>query len=1266
MSNFKIGTSDRGVWDRQDNLNMGKTPLKKGLTAEAAQAYAKTHGGAESLVREKDGTFSVYAVSTSESGKEILNKDFDNGSIDLTSNVASLVHADKAYIMTDTNYLRTLEHASYQLDNLDQNFATVDVSLKLEDIDGLDQSSAQDLKGKLNGQVTIDRAAIEYGLAEGEIASHLDLELASFSKDQYLQVKASYGIVGLGSITIKPSGTGLKVNVGGLAGGLAGAADWAGKKIGLDPEKAVDSIIEKMAKGMGMKVVSSGLTEYTLEPDLKNNPLLKSFPIAEGQSITVESITVDPKTTGFKIQSGGDLILNIGNAEVVASTNSKGSKALKDAEGSDQIELKLKAQLRNDQQVSAEAETQLSVHILPAEAKGLQAELKKYGVSAPLASGDISVTDIAVKTQFKIGQEIQIEQTKTGQFAFQDLDLEIDKTKISLGVEGHIQGRQDGKKIHLNAEKVALSGEVNSPEGKLTLDELSFGGELTLDQNKPNQLHFELAKDAPLNIDGKLTLHQLGATARIQDLQVTHAEADIDLANGQLEINGNSSQSASISAKGLGFGKDLYLGQLKMTGNLKAELNSGSLDIDAKKVSFWGTFDQTKLDHFEGSGKIHYDAAQGLSIRQANVSMKGSIQDVSIERLKGRGDIAISNSGALEIKNGRNIDFQSTFPGDLGLKIKGDFDLQTDGAILKAQTKGKAAVLNIDGEIQLENFSIKGETIFDTQKSLLEVSAQKGEVLELPSGRIGDLSFKDVKLSEAHFKADLWHNNFEFAPNPGKSLHLEGVINGVHIASLDAEGTIKVQANKNHVTFAEPVTIKMPEYGLKNISTDGPVEFWVDPKGLLHLNAQGTTLNGDYEGMTLKDVKIHGEMIFDPNKNLLTLAGQGNEGLTIEGEINDFPLSLSSKGQVSFKPDAKGLEIEGRNVEIKGLLDGFVLESGQDTSGKIHISNDGTDISINELDFDVRFEDFEVQNHESLLTRTKEGYELNLSGQVELKQEHLYSLLDKLDQRQGLSNQVRQSLKTIETQLKQSLSGFDKINADYDDMKISFDNDFNFKGIQGSQKASVDNMQVRISSDKNKPAINLGKVDVTTELDITPEKTSIPSGSLAFDFTSELRGQLAETIAAEMKAAGFEDVEMTISPDGDVDISNATYKYKTNSSGFLGLGQKKERVRNISAQLKLDIELEGSQVKVKLEDFALKNLIYNIVAKLAMNKEEMGTMASSELAKQDIKLDYDRAGDVFSLDLNETLQTHFSNDMDLQSVELKDGRINIQYAVGQK
>ena len=160
MGEFKIGTSDRGWTDREDQLLLQKRPLKTGLTQHEAETFVVKNPGAEILVKQKDGTFSVYGLKTSEKGKAIENQDFETASIELTQDVLKVVQGKQAYVSTSTNYLRTLDIPGIdgvEIDDLNQQFATADLQLSLMDRDGLETLSQNDLQGSLNGKIVLDK-----------------------------------------------------------------------------------------------------------------------------------------------------------------------------------------------------------------------------------------------------------------------------------------------------------------------------------------------------------------------------------------------------------------------------------------------------------------------------------------------------------------------------------------------------------------------------------------------------------------------------------------------------------------------------------------------------------------------------------------------------------------------------------------------------------------------------------------------------------------------------------------------------------------------------------------------------------------------------------------------------------------------------------------------------------------------------------------------------------------------------------------------------
>ncbi|MFN4151188.1 MAG: hypothetical protein ACK4IX_09605, partial [Candidatus Sericytochromatia bacterium] len=157
MSGLGIGTSDRGTFDREDNLYIkNKNPLKVTKSAQEAEAFAKANPGAEAIIKTDTDDYVVYQMESTEEGKTVTNEDFTNDSVKLNGDVAKLFsNGKKAYTSTTDNVIRSLEIGGVRLPDLEHNFASANLKFVLEDKDGIDTKSKNDLEGSVSGNVKL-------------------------------------------------------------------------------------------------------------------------------------------------------------------------------------------------------------------------------------------------------------------------------------------------------------------------------------------------------------------------------------------------------------------------------------------------------------------------------------------------------------------------------------------------------------------------------------------------------------------------------------------------------------------------------------------------------------------------------------------------------------------------------------------------------------------------------------------------------------------------------------------------------------------------------------------------------------------------------------------------------------------------------------------------------------------------------------------------------------------------------------------------------
>lgn len=181
MSNFKVGTHDKGFWDSGNNVNADKNPIASGLTTDQAIEKAKQHPGSELIVVKPDGKASVHSLAVedgffSKEGKKVLISELDRDPakkvdsaktpLAIDNNIAYAFSGQAAFVVDEKN------NSTYLGDVVDQTNAAV----KLKDSD------------KFIANPTPEKVNAAYAIArDGGDERHVDKAMAKQALDQLQQ-----------------------------------------------------------------------------------------------------------------------------------------------------------------------------------------------------------------------------------------------------------------------------------------------------------------------------------------------------------------------------------------------------------------------------------------------------------------------------------------------------------------------------------------------------------------------------------------------------------------------------------------------------------------------------------------------------------------------------------------------------------------------------------------------------------------------------------------------------------------------------------------------------------------------------------------------------------------------------------------------------------------------------------------------------------------------------------------------------------------------
>lgn len=1319
-----IGKSDRGIGDSEDTIYMSKTPLKTGLNAHEAEVYADNRNGAEIVVRETDGTYSVYPLYITEKGKSIQSIDFAHRDITLTKDVLDIVGGEQAYVNTTTDRIRTLGIPGIELDDYDTNFAETELSIKLEDADGIETESYNDLQGTLDGVLILDKAMIEYGvnLARKETGYKFILEQPE-SGDKSFKIKAYVSGVKVGNIYLKPDGNGIKISVGGAAGALVGTTEFllesaisplngalslfGADSVSLGVEDLLEPFVNSFAKGMGFKAKIWSATSGKLYPDLANSPMLQEIPLGK-TSLDIEQIHANSSNYNISMNSDQNLQIKIDGARVIASSgeppeelmklNYTGDNGIKkltaiaerdvklssyrpesDSEGKDKIEIELKAQLSHNLETIADTEINTELHITPDESEALSNRLEDItGMSTlPSMSGDMEISDVHLHAELNKKGKLTEFSSDSGSLTLNDVNLVTGQTTLNLAsATAEMTGKKEGSVITLSSNNVEIKGSLTNPQASLTVEKLALSGDLIYDQDKQDVLTLAVKKGHSATLTGEMTANGLSSPVKLNNLNIENTEFTMDLSSNKLSMKpGQGNQSINASYLQL---PDVHLRNLKLAGSLEADLDSGIVDFDASKIQFSGKMGDFQIDSFSGKGQVHYDPSSGIAVKNAHLYTRGKIGDFGIKKLQGSGQVSLNSQGQLVSSNAYGLQLETQD----GLSIKGNMSASYEGNIYSIKTSSKPVQINYlpqDQDIKIQNVSFQGQMDIDERTGELTFSNEGEQSLELPTAQIMDTDFENVELTGGELHID---SNGSFTIQPSENelpLTFNGTVENIKIENLKSSGPINVNATGETIKWKDSVSFSLPDYQIENLATNGSMSLDIDQStGLVTISSDGGTLSGNFGSLNLQNLQLNGEITYNQNTGLVTFNGsQPDEDFEVKGQLNQHPMDIRSSGSFTIQNIGDQYEFTGDSIQLSGLVDGFSIESPEGSGGRIRVSNDFSTVDLKELNVNVKLEGIEFQHNDGLFKTTENGYEINLSGNFEAKQEKLFQLLDKFSENENMNSQITGTIKNVKNQLANQFSAFKDAEFQYDNLTIKLDHNFQLDEFIVDINTNITDAEVPLMIGRKATDLPLGEVNWSAHAEGDQRNFNITDGFLTFDLTQELRDQLEVTVKDTLKDAGVTDAELEIEADGSINISQAKYKVKAKGRRYnegnevfipvlSKIFRRPKTVANINAKMELTVSVIDNQLVVSLDRLKVKNLIHQMISKAAKGEQKLLDLLEQNMKAEDVPFERQEGESLFSIDMNEFLSTQVDSGITLKDVQLSDsGNVQVQYTYQQ-
>lgn len=1284
MPDFKIGFHDRGLFDNPDDLLVKGNTLRKFKTATEATNFAKLRPGSEVIIKNQDDTYSVYNLETSETGKKILNNDFKNDNIKLTSDVAKIFGGEKAYVSTDDNVIRSLEIAGIELESIDQEFVKANLNLVIEDKDGIDTNSKKDIEGTISGDILIKKEAIEYSLAQANTQlGGVLLKLSTNPNSQKYGINISFQGIDLGKITLKMEQGGIKAKIE-TAGIVGNGLNYTSKILTLgylDIEELGADIIKKyLSNDLGLKVLNVSKNEFKLEPDFKNNKIFQQISVAD-MKINLEEVKTDSEKTSFKIDNSGDLNINIQNGKVIASSNSDAPLMKNsDKEGSDQINVSVSGILYNDFSSEVHSSFGLKINVTKEEKDNLKSRIKFFSGKEIDAYGKLEISDIKVDTKINPNGKIEIE-SKNNDLKVKSLDVQVNDSKIKLEpTTGNFDVEEKDKKIFINAKSVNIVGSIDNSYNKLSFKKLNLNGNLIYDPQKPDKLVLEGDKNSrvqlSLDIFNKIDKSKIS----IKNLDVKGADVNIDFTKGDIKIT-QGKDATSVSLNGLKLSEDIDLKNIIFKGDFSINTNTGVISLQGKNIGFSGKIRDINIQDLRGVGNLLYDPENGIKIENTNLTAKGKVGDFDISKIKVKGDIVFDKNGDLLFSNVSDVELNS----DIGLKVKGDIKVKyNDGFYTFNTTSSNPISINYEpksgSKVNVSDLVIQGNVVFNEKKSTFSFNDVNNN-LKISQGNIAGVNFNDFNITgEFKYNED---GTFIFNNSKGK-LVISGNIDKFNIKSLTSTGDIKIDPNNKSISWDKEISLDLPDKKLK-MSSYGNVNLNINEKEEICITTNNGVLNATIGETVFKDFKLDGRVVYNPATGNIRFEGIDQKDLRVSGSINGKTIELSTTGGINFSEKDGYFSLSGENIKINGIIDGFKLESVGDTSGKVMISNDMKQVDVSELRFNFKVDGINVSNREGGIRRTSDGgYELSLCGNFDTEKDKVIQFLEKVSNNSLTSEDTKKIIADINKNIQDFLSRGEIKNGQYEDLIIRFDKNFTPSSFEVKTKGSITNTKFNIEIGKEKKTINMGTIDLSINISSNNDGLRIKDGNILFDLNQDLRETIKNEVTKSLENVGLKDIDLEVLKNGEVKIKNATYEVFSSPLDKLGRKIQKFnipiisdvvgrvlRITDISADLKISTKIEDKKLIVSIDKTSINQLLGFIVTEITEKTKITnltGEVADKTVKEiEDLKINHKTGENVFAIDLQELVSQNISKDVKLKDITINsEGRVNINFEYNTK
>lgn len=884
-----------------------------------------------------------------------------------------------------------------------------------------------------------------------------------------------------------------------------------------------------------------------------------------------------------------------------------------------------------------------------------QNEIKKYTDKDILLSGEFKLKEIKIDATLDEKNLVKLEG-KDGYFEAKNLNIDNNGTKININsATGNLKVYQNNNDTILNSNNATINGFVKTSYSTININKLDLSGDFIYNKTKPNEILFNADKEKGINFNGSIV--SKSQKTIINNLSLKDSKLKIDQNNLSIIPNSNNS---NIRSSSIILSKTSNIQGLRMNGNLNVNLNTGSFNLNAKNLGLSANLDNLQIKYLNGSGNISYDG-NTFDIKNANIVSSMKIDNFEITKISGQGDVKINSSGILEFANTKNLEVET----NIGLKVKGNLSMSynKDNNCYNISSTNKPVEINFKSNDSLsiiKEAKFEGKAKFDDNTKELTFNTYQDKSLQVKSANLNGVILDNTTLSNASLKLNTKTGNFTISPLiQDRSFTFNSTINGFNIENLESNSNIIYDSKNSNISWDKDVRFSIPNKNIEYVKCSGQNSLKFEENGNIVLSTNGSNISAKFGNIEIQNLNLDGQIIYDSKNQTISIKGNSDKEFKFEGKINGKDISILSSGTFSIKDLGEKIEFKGQDIKVNGVLDGFNIQSPSGTVGKLIVSKDFSNVDLKELKCNINIEGMNINNENGLISFSEEGLDIDLSGNVSLKQEQLFSLLDKLSKNDLLGENVKNTVKQAIDIMNNNLNKFGDSKISYDKFSIKTDKDFNLLNIEFGTNASIKNVEAKVIIEENKKhsLLHIGDINISMNGRYDGKNIIINNGQIKFHFNDELRKEVAEMVKKELENNGFRDINLEISPQGDVTVNSATYINKKNAF-------QKEKIKGVKMKFHVDINIENNKVNITLDQLRMKNIFLealNGVAggkKFAIDQLENGLSATG--------LEFQRKSrNQITIDLNSLSKKYFDNNLSLKDVEInQDGNIIINYQYG--